>query len=135
MACTSYKNELVCRKIPRENMLLFLAWIMFLHEWVPVLLSKNIPLIYVWYLTSRLIRALFSQKRVDPNQVNVLLRKIRPESRRTDVISPITEVPSPVLSPPPLINIIKPTIGGAIGYKVSPIQEIPAPNLSRFIQK
>ena len=82
-----------------------------------------------------MIRALFSQKRVDPNQVNVLLRKIRPESRRTDVISPITEVPSPVLSPPPLINIIKPTIGGAIGYKVSPIQEIPAPNLSRFIQK
>ena len=87
------------------------------------------------YLTYRLIRALFSQKKVDPNQVNVLLRKLRPESRRTDIISPITEVPSPVLSPPLPINIIKPTIGGAIGYKISPIQEIPAPNLSRFIQK
>ena len=82
-----------------------------------------------------MIRALFSQKRVDPNQVNLLLRKLSPESRTTDIISPITEVPSPVLSPPLPINIIKPTIGGAIGYKISPIQEIPAPNLSRFIQK
>ena len=83
-----------------------------------------------------MIRALFSQKKVDPNQVNVLLRKLRPESRRTDVISPITEVPSPVLSPPPpLINIQYPTVGGVIGYKLSPIQEIPAPNLSRYNQK
>ena len=88
-----------------------------------------------YHLTYRLIRALLSQKRVDPYQVNVLLRKLRPKSRSNDVIFPTAQAHPPVVSPPPIINIHSSTIGGVIGYKVSPIQEIPAPNLSRYNHK
>ena len=90
---------------------------------------KNIVSSSIYHLTYRLIRALLSQKRIDPNKIN-LFRKLRPESRNNHVISPIKEVQSPVLSHPPILNIHSQTIGGIIGYNLSPIQEVPAPNLS-----
>ena len=75
-------------------------------------------------------RKLLSQK-IDPNRLSLLLRKLLPLSvRNWDSISPIEEVQAPILSPPPILFAQQPTIGGFIGYGLSPFQEASAPNFS-----
>ena len=69
---------------------------------------------------------LLSQK-IDPNRLNLLLRKLLPLSvRNWEGISPIEEVQAPILSH--ILSAAQPTIGGFVDYELSPFQEVPAPN-------
>ena len=52
-------------------------------------------------------------KKIDPNRLNLLLRKLLPLSvRNWDSIPPIEEVQAPILSHFPMLSAAQPTIGG-----------------------
>ena len=82
----------------------------------------------IYGLTDRFIRALLSRKRVDANEVQRFRRKFWHKRRNK-----LARHRPQDLSRPYIKGHHSPVRGGVFGQKLSPFQEVPAPNVYRTI--
>ena len=82
----------------------------------------------IYGLTDRFIRALLSRKRVDANEVQRFRRKFWHKRRNK-----LARHRPQDLSRPYIKTHHNPVRGGVLGQKISPFQEVPAPNVYRTI--